>query len=575
MRSPSTLTALALLLVPPLHAATRIDPGRWCGTTPEGFAIAAAIQADLHRRLDRERRRNPEPKATKAPVGQAGNIALIEDDGSILLPPNAFDLDGRGLQLDPLGRGYRMSLSSASVGGALGERLALGDDDTTSVSLGKGFRFFGKTYRSVFVNSDGNLTFGQGDEAAILRDERRLVSGPPRIAAYFADLDPSRAVDGGGVYIAKGKTQVTVTWWQVPDFGGGTLNTFQVSLHKTGSITIVFGDVSGFAALVGVGPGGGSALDLVDLSAELQITASGGTVAERFAIAETLSDLGIAQAFFSRFADNYDHLIAFLDFPRRLTGAFAYELNVKNEVRGIGLEVFDGSGRAGSHGRLRSFVQMGQLEQYPADPEVEVLGTNSTLDILGQEAGHRWLAFLRFRDDQRRLSEDLLGRDLAHWSFYFNSESSDMEGNEIQERGNPGQQPSFETTGATSRYNQLDQYAMGLRGADEVDDFWYVVPEAGSNPDVRTFPPRLGIVFYGSRVDVDIRQVVAAEGPRQPAAADAPHTFNMAFILVSRQGQAPSQGSLDKIERIRAAWEPYFTQAVDYRGAVDTTLRSR
>ena len=70
-----------------------------------------------------------------------------------------------------------------------------------------------------------------------------------------------------------------------------------------------------------------------------------------------------------------------------------------------------------------------------------------------------------------------------------------------------------------------------------------------------------------------IDDVIAAEGPRNPAAAKAPHNFNMAFILVALADQLPSDESIAKVDRIRAAWEPYFAGAVDGHGAVSTALR--
>src|SRR6267378_7870047 len=49
-------------------------------------------------------------------------------------------------------------------------------------------------------------------------------------------------------------------------------------------------------------------------------------------------------------------------------------------------------------------------------------------------------------------------------------------------------------------------------------------------------------------------------------------TWNQAFILLVPAGTAPSQADVDRIDRIRAAWEPYFNRATDGRGAADTTL---
>jgi hypothetical protein len=79
-------------------------------------------------------------------------------------------------------------------------------------------------------------------------------------------------------------------------------------------------------------------------------------------------------------------------------GGFAYEVSPKNGVEGIGVDTYDSARLFGSASRLQSFVNMNRLSLYPSSPtnNISGLGTNNTLDVLGQEAGHRWLAFTKF-----------------------------------------------------------------------------------------------------------------------------------------------------------------------------------
>ncbi len=107
--------------------------------------------------------------------------------------------------------------------------------------------------------------------------------------------------------------------------------------------------------------------------------------------------------------------------------------------------MFDTAGDFGSAGRLQSIVMMDRLSKYPEDPQTQALGEFSTLGLLGHESGHRWLALLQFVDHNGRVSDDLLGRDLVHWSFFFDSDASFMEGNNIQDLGGG----SFRTAGAS------------------------------------------------------------------------------------------------------------------------------
>jgi hypothetical protein len=121
------------------------------------------------------------------------HIAVIEDDGNIVTDSNPLDVAGKDLKLLPSGSGtYTLARQDGTVNQDFGTRLSLTDDDFRQVSFQPGFRFpfFGVSYSSVFINSDGNITFTEGDSESTDRDLSRFNSGVPRIAALFADLDP-------------------------------------------------------------------------------------------------------------------------------------------------------------------------------------------------------------------------------------------------------------------------------------------------------------------------------------------------------------------------------------------------
>lgn len=570
-RRSSFLAILALLLVTGMAGATTLPDHSpsWCGTGKSGLAVNLAIHRDQMRRLEQKwgkaKALQSFPRASRA-----GDVAVLVDDGSLIVQPNVLDIADFGLQFVPQKKGgLVVSPSSDPVAEAIGNRIDLGDDDSRAVPFPKGFRFrfFNKTYSGMFVGSDGHLTFSAPDGTSAPRDLGRLIGGPPRIAPLLADLNPEAASGDGGVYVLTGRTRIVVTWLEVPEFGKPNHNTFQAVLYPNGRITFAFGQIDAREGVVGVAPGGGGDLKLIDYTQSLPTGVLKAAIAERFVGTRSFDHFGVARAFFREFADDYDHLVVFLDFPQNLGGgAFAFEITVKNDILGIGDDVFDFSNQVGSKGRLRGFVQMGSLSRYPGDPGTEFLGTNSTLDVLGQETGHRWLAKLHFLDGNGEKSDALLGRDLVHWSFCHNTLASDMEGNLIRDDGGN----RFTTIGATERYSPLDQYVMGLIPAADVPPFFYV--DGCSNPAAA---PAIGVPIRGSRVDLTIDDIVAAEGPRNPTAAKAPHSFNMAFILVAQADEFPSDASIAKVDRIRGAWESYFGGAVDGHGAVSTALKSR
>ncbi len=569
-----------LVLLPPSEvrpqpgssSATHKAPRTWCGTHRHGHTVRQAFHRDHLRRLARaSAAAAPDVPGRSLPaVTKVGDVAVIEDDGTLVSEPSEFDLSGQGINFKRRKNNLRAVRSTVPVKDDLGSLVEIQDDDSVLIEFPSfDFPFFGTRYEHVFLNSDGNLTFVEADNASMTRSLGRFLNGPPRIAPLFIDLDPSQATTGG-VYLRTTSTSMQITWSSVPEFGSTNENTVQVTLFRSGRILVAYGSVDAVDAVVGVAPGGGGGLALIDFDADLPVDSGDRALAERFSAEEQIDDLGIAQTFFRHFADEYDHLIVWLDFPApaALDGAFAFELNIKNQVEGIGLDPFDFSRSYGSEGRLESYVQMGFLTKYPEDPDrnIRPLTTFSTMDLLGQEVGHRWLAYVRFRDQGGAINSDLLGRDFQHWSFFFDSDASVMEGNDIGDNGNG----TFTTVGATERYSPLDRYLMGLIPRTRVGKFFYVKDARGSGVQ-RVDDPRIGITFAGDRVDLGVGDVIAAEGQRTPRSKKAPKEFNMAFILMGRAGEPPSKASIDKVNKIRKRWGPYFRKA-SVNGTVKTNL---
>src|SRR5215471_14893784 len=164
---------------------------------------------------------------------------------------------------------------------------------------------------------------------------------------------------------------------------------------------------------------------------------------------------------------------------------------------------------------------------------------------------------MQFRDRTGATSNALLGRDLAHWSFFFNSDASVMEGNQIEDLGG-GQ---FRTTDAVKRYSRLDQYAMGLVGPPDVPTLFYV--ETPNSAKVPASSPQIGVSFTGTRRDVLISDVIAVEGPRLPPVATAPRTHSQAFIYIVSSGHSLDTGQVAKLDRIRQQWESFFLLATE------------
>src|SRR4029077_1247575 len=117
---------------------------------------------------------------------------------------------------------------------ALGSRVTLGDDDSASIGIPFQFPFYGTPQTSAFVNSDGNITFGEEDKASTDRNVARVLTGPPRVAPFFADLDPTQGT--GKIFVNAAADQFTVTWCSVRGFDSTRTTTVQATLLPDGSV---------------------------------------------------------------------------------------------------------------------------------------------------------------------------------------------------------------------------------------------------------------------------------------------------------------------------------------------------
>ena len=526
----------------------------------------------------RQQRRLPAmARSAEAPwSSDYGHIAVMDSRGGVVMEPNAFNLTGRSIVFAPAdsvasrytvaGGPQAYDSQAAQQGQALD---GLGDDDFRSVDLPFDFPFFSQKHRRMFVHSDGAITFFQPDADSSARSLGRLFSGPPRIAPLFADLDPTR---GGAVVVTLDAGRVTVTWRDVPeyrDFGLGPRQTFQLVLEAGGRIVIHYASGVPSAAVVGIAPGylqGSPEVIDYDAPPAGEVTAA----AERFGSERSLDIVRIAQRFYETHDDAYDYLVIFnsLGIPAA-PGAVAYEVTVRSNTTGIGDFALDRGFVYGSPWRLQAVLNMGPLSQYPRDPYARVgsrgaITGDSTLTILGHEAGHLFLALASVRDPERPSDLPMLGAQLAHWSFNFHSDASLLEGNRIADNGDG----TFLTTATVEGFSALDQYLMGLRGPGEVDPLFYV---ANSNVS-RNALPRVNVSIRGQRRNVAIEDLVAAEGRRTPDDTVAQRLFRFAFILVVPSGSEPAAEELAQLETYRAEFEPFFHRAAGGRAWAGASL---
>ncbi len=512
------------------------------------------------------------------------DVAVIEDDGTLLTSGvNLFDTDNQTFHFVPNANGgYDVTNVTFAFDSDFGTDLSLGDDTNTTINIPFTFNYYGGGWNDIHINANGIVSFGGDINPSGAFDNNDFVSVLPKIAAYFMDLNPEEpgAPADGGVFAKSEANKVTITWNKLPEFGTSKINTVQMILNTDGSINVSF---NGITSLVdtdnntpitfGLHPQGMPNLEIISFSDDLPFSGPAGA-----GIFETYLDLqnprvnvtALMNRFYQTYPDSFFQIIFFTNFTQTMLG-FANERTIKNDVEGIGSGTFDFSSFFGSNGVLESQCNMNQIDVWPTNPEERFFspGNNNFLTIMGQETGHRWGAFVNFVDTNGDTSNLILGRGDAHWSYYFDSDHSSLEGGNWEfDSGN-----LYRTLTDVDFFSELDEYLLGLRRPEEVSPSFFLSSfsnNSQSNRDQGT--PLKNATATGTAVEVTIENIIAAEGPRIPAEQDAPKDLRQAFILIIKNGNTPSQADLGKIENFRRTWEDYFERSVDGRMTLNTSV---
>jgi hypothetical protein len=513
-------------------------------------------------------------------ITNVGDVALIEDDGSIILPPNKFDLKKRSLLFTPAEDGYRLTRETMSFekdeGFALGYFLGIDgspdgeDNGYRELELQRPFPFFGSTYDRIFVGTNGYITFNGSDTTA-RPSVAALSTHLPRIAPLWADLDVG---DGGSIRFNALPDKTVITWRNVPQAVFSGVSTFQTVLYEDGRIAFIYKKVKARPAIAGISPGrqdlGSVAIDLSKPPLE---TING--VYESFSNEKRLDIPALTRAFFQANSDSFDFLYIWTDFEFDNGIGLAHAFNIRNNISGIGLRMFDRGQVYGSESRLATIVIMGNFSDWPSDPDNHRAGLFSGIGIACHELGHRWLAYVRFQGNDE-VKDDLLGREASHWSFFADSRTNDegtsssvMEGNAWRDNGGG----IFTSTQlSANHFSELDQYLMGLRRADEVGNIPYLFVSDRSKAYLRTSTPASNFSIGADRRHTTVQQIIDREGPRIPSTEESPKTFRAAFVLLSEQNSTPANPTIDHVDRYRRSLVRYFSAATGRRASLDGSL---
>ena len=200
-----------------------------------------------------------------------------------LFDDNDFDLQFTTLTFTPdnstgLYTICREAASSFPVDPTDHSPLLLELDDFTELAIADGatFPFFGTSYSSFFVGSNGYITFTKEDTE--FEESLEAHFSAPRIAAYFDDLDPP---SDGSISWKQLNDRVVVTFEEISEFfdeveGIVNSNSFQIELFFDGRIQITWLGMDAVDGLVGLSEGEDIPAEFV----ESDLSASGRCIDE-------------------------------------------------------------------------------------------------------------------------------------------------------------------------------------------------------------------------------------------------------------------------------------------------------
>ena len=393
----------------------------------------------------------------------------------------------------------------------------------------------------------------------------------PELAPYIGFDSDQHYVTGGGALAGV-------------DVVGNRLS-FRISRRALGDSTRVgwFSDVADFddpafpfdqtpAAVFDL-PGPAPASSVRDLSSALLSDPPSTSVYEPFHYAEIPSVAELACTVIGDLGDRFDMLAIYTDFriDRQESGAVSTG-PIGTDVTGI---------IAGSRDPDAYCTRRLQVMQYPSfvssaftlEAGTDIFGAFDNYDrqvgLLSHEIGHRWLTVT-----SARVGADTVSIGDVHWKFGLHQPSAfpvaepldnspmggsywvDRRDGTYREGGNAFFVPA-------TTYSYLDLYLMGLMAATEVPDFYLLedlVELSG------------GSWRPGRRIDLGVADVIAAHGPRSPEFDRSQRDFNIGFVGLVEQGEAPSAEMIERMSGIRDVFLEYWPKSTGGRSVLTSDV---
>ncbi|QSQ15625.1 CARDB domain-containing protein [Myxococcus landrumensis] len=273
----------------------------------------------------------------------------------------------------------------------------------------------------------------------------------------------------------------------------------------------------------------------------------------------------VAKTFYLTHEDAYDFLVVLPTFNVDLGQDVAgLHTPVRNDVQGVGLPVFNRAGEFGSAGQLKAYIDLRALS-----PDAQGTTVDAATALLVHEVAHQWTGHVRYRlAGESQLRSDLLGRDAAHWSFFFDSDASVLYGSDW----GPDSPGTFSALKSQTRYSDLDLYLMGFLSPLEVGPLTLLAPEGTSPNQPTDLPPPAGTRIRATAQTLSVADIIRAENDRMPAMSRAQKGFRAAFVLLTPPGVPATTTQVQFVDALRKNFEQRFFFLTKGRGVFETDL---
>ena len=181
------------------------------------------------------------PDQANSDTDTLGDVCDPDDDGDTVLDgADNCPLDSNPSQADSDGDGDGTAVAGTYVLRPVPATVAIAGDDAVSppIAIGFPFEFYGQTYTSINVSTNGFVTVGDTSNGCCAGGPIPSATAPNGvIALYWIDLNQS---SGGsitwGLQGTAPNRELVVSWNAVPHFSGGLPVTGQIVLHETTSL---------------------------------------------------------------------------------------------------------------------------------------------------------------------------------------------------------------------------------------------------------------------------------------------------------------------------------------------------